>query len=313
MRHTVSLPLLRFSAFATGLSATLSFCGQPQKERPTSESVESKINIVGGRSTDADTADARRISTVALTTDLLNAGRNRSASNKHLLDQGRSFCTATIIAPRALMTAAHCIQEFNPQTNSKSSAFILPSTDDFIAFFGRKVSIDGEWNRAAKVIPHPDWNPALTLQPKSDKPAHDIGLILLDEDVPAGYKPVAIAELSLPIQIDDPVTLVGYGVTRSRANNNTGTLREVQVPLKEIDERSQRLGVGQFMKGACAGDSGGPMYFQDKQGQWWVIGVTSAGIEILQNCIGLENSYTDARSHKNWIRSTLAAQGITIK
>jgi V8-like Glu-specific endopeptidase len=290
-----------------GSSVFFAQCGHgPAPKNPT----ESKLNIVGGKPVDSNTSDARRLSTVALTTDRLNAQRR---GGRHLLDQGHSFCTATIISPRVLMTAAHCIQDFDPRTNAKTSAFVLPSTSDFIAFFGTRVAVDGDWLRATEVIPHPDWSPDLTLQGDSDKPPHDIGIVILESEIPGDYQPVSIANHSMPLRENHPVTLVGYGVTRTRRNNNTGVLREVQLPLKTINSKSQILGVGNFMKGACAGDSGGPMYAKDDNGKWYVIGVTSAGIEILQNCIGLDNLYTDARPYKPWISATLAERGIELK
>ncbi|NBW83378.1 hypothetical protein EBR21_16640, partial [bacterium] len=203
-------------------SAFLAHCGNHPDEI---KSGDSKLDIVGGSAVDSRISDARRLSTVALTTDRLNAQRS---GVRHLLGQGHSFCTATIVAPRALMTAAHCIQEFDPRTNAKTSAFILPSTSDFIAFFGTKVSVDGKWLRAREVIPHSEWDPGLTLRGASDRPPHDIGLVILESDVPGEYKPVAIADRSMPLRESHPVTLVGFGVTRTRRNNNTGTLREVQ-------------------------------------------------------------------------------------
>jgi hypothetical protein len=51
------------------------------------------------------------------------------------------------------------------------------------------------------------------------------------------------------------------------------------------------------------------MYTRTAEGKWVVVGVTSAGIEIFQTCIGLDNSYTDARQYKNWIRGILRENG----
>lgn len=287
-------------AFATG-------CGTATNKKNRDDA---QVKIVGGKPVDPDVNDVRRLSTVALTTDAAN---QRRSTARHLLDLGRSFCTATIIGPRVLLTAAHCLQDFDPRTNQKSSAFIFPSTKDFIAFFGTRVSFAGEWVRASKVIPHEKWSPELTLQGNADAPPNDIGVMILENNIPESHMPVEIADETMSLKEGHPVTLVGFGVTRSRRNNNTGTLREVSLPLKSIEHKSNLLNVGSFMKGACAGDSGGPMYAQDDQGRWYVIGVTSAGIEILQNCIGVDNSYTDARKYKNWIRTTLAAEGVELK
>jgi secreted trypsin-like serine protease len=263
---------------------------------------DSKVMIVGGKTIGSSVTDERRVSTVALTTDYKSAGRSGLTP---MLDLGRSFCTATVISKRALVTAAHCIQEFNPRSRIKSSSFILPDTRNFIASFGLKVGKEGQWTRAEKVIPHPDWDPMQTLSGNPMKAPHDIGVIILESDIPADYHPVTVADTDFPLKENQTVTLVGYGVTLSRRNNNTGTLREVQTGLQGIDKQNQLLSVGSWMKGACAGDSGGPMYAQDSNGKWHVVGVTSAGVEIFQTCIGLDNSYTDARSHKSWLRQVL--------
>lgn len=307
MKRILKSGMRNGSLLTLGVSALILSCGRNNR---IPESLDSKIDIVGGKVVDSAVNDERRLSTVALTTDHKDSQRRQASP---LLAQGHSFCSASIISRRALMTAAHCIQEFNPQTKAKGTSYILPATTDFIAFFGTKVSSDGTWLRAAKVVPHPDWSPQLTLQGNSQSPAHDIGLVILEKDIPAGYKPALIADENLSLKENKPVTLVGFGVTQSRNNNNTGLLRAVQLPLKTIDSKGQLLGVGAFMKGACAGDSGGPMYTQDEQGRWYVIGVTSVGIELLQNCIGLSNSYTDARAHKKWIQSVLQSQGLKLE
>lgn len=289
---------------AFALLGSLIFVGCGSDTDKTLESAH--VNIVGGRTLGKDIQDARRLSTVALTTDFKSLSRSRASA---LFDLGRSFCTATIISKRALMTAAHCIQEFNPQTNLKVNSWILPDASHFIASFEVKVGKAGRWMRAQKVIPHPDWDPIQTLSGNPTSAPHDIGVIILEKPIPEEYEPVEIASADFELKEKQQVSLVGFGVTLSRRNNNTGVLREVKLPLQKIDQKSQLLGVGSWMKGACAGDSGGPMYAQTKDGKWLVVGVTSAGVEIFQTCLGIDNSYTDARVHKNWIRSVLTENG----
>lgn len=195
------------------------------------------------------------------------------------------------------------------RSKRKSNSWILPAASHFIASFEIKVGKQGRWMRADKVIPHPEWDPVQTLSGDPTHAPHDIGIIILENKIPDEYAPVEIASEDFALSEKQPVTLVGFGVTLSRRNNNTGVLREVQLPLQKVDKKSQILSVGSWMKGACAGDSGGPMYAKRPDGSWVVVGVTSAGIEILQTCIGLENSYTDARTHKNWIRKVLKENG----
>ncbi|MBM3383119.1 MAG: trypsin-like serine protease [Betaproteobacteria bacterium] len=301
MRHShnsnVILPALAVLISSIGVG-----CGEEKRH----EHRDSRLNIVGGRAVQSDVDDARRYSTVALTSDHLGNLRSRASS---LLDLGKSFCTATVISRKALMTAAHCLQDFDPQTQLKGDTLVFPRVQDFIASFGLKAAKSNNWIRAKKVIPHPDWNPELTLSGNPAAAPNDIGIVLLDEEIPEPYSPVEVASEDFELTEKQQVTLVGYGVTLSRRNNNTGLLREVSVPLQDIDTKAKTLNVGGWMKGACAGDSGGPMYTRTAEGKWVVVGVTSAGIEIFQTCIGLDNSYTDARHYKDWIRSKLRENG----
>lgn len=283
-------------------SGLLLACG----DAPSKNEKKSHLNIVGGRSVSDQVDDARRLSTVALTSDIVIGSRGRSSS---LFDLGKSFCTATVISRKALMTAAHCLQDFDPQTQLKGDALIFPSHKDFIASFGLRVKKEQDWIRAKKVVPHPDWNPELTLSGNPQDAPHDIGIVLLNEEIPEPYQPVEVASEDFELAKQQSVTLVGYGVTLSRRKNNTGLLREVSVPLQNINKNSKTLNVGAWMKGACAGDSGGPMYVRNKDDQWVVVGVTSAGVEIFQTCIGLDNSYTDARPYKEWMRKILNDNG----
>lgn len=301
MRHSQSSKAL-VSGLAVLVSGVLVGCG----EEKHGSHREAKVNIVGGRSVSDQVDDARRLSTVALTSDHLGQIRSRASS---LLDLGKSFCTATVISRKALMTAAHCLQDFDPQTQLKGDTMLFPRVQDFIASFGLKVTKSADWIRAKRIIPHPDWNPGLTLSGNPSSAPNDIGIVLLDEAVPEPYQPVEVASEDFELSEKQLVTLVGYGVTLSRRNNNTGQLREVNVELQNVDQRAKILNVGGWMKGACAGDSGGPMYTRTAEGKWVVVGVTSAGIEIFQTCIGLDNSYTDARQYKNWIRGILRENG----
>ncbi len=297
MRYKLNSSRQLYTAAAIS-SLILVACGENGKV----EDIHSQVNIVGGRAIPEDVSDARRVSTVALTTDHRSV---RRPSSTPLFDSSRSFCSATVISKKALLTAAHCIQDFDPQTKLKGDSWILPTARDFIASFGIKVGKQGAWIRAKKVVPHPEWDPLQTLSGNPNRAPHDIGIVILEDEIPSNYQPVEVASENFELKEKQQVTLVGFGVTLSRRNNNTGLLREVQLPLQGVDKKSQTLNVGSWMKGACAGDSGGPMYTQDANGKWLVVGVTSAGIEIFQTCIGLDNSYTDARAHKNWIRSVL--------
>ena len=301
--------MIVFSSSALGVSLVAAFstfimvsCG----ENPDTQRRNSKAQIVGGTVVQSTVDDERAFSTVALTTD---HRANTQRGSKTLFDAGKSFCTATIISDSALLTAAHCLAEFDQQSLNKSGNLILPSSRDFIASFGSQVKASEQWIRAKAAIPHPEWQPHLTLSSDPSSAPRDIGIVILERPVPKGYFPAKIANDDLDIFKNQRVHLVGFGVTWSRRNNNTGVLREVEVPIKKVSLKSETLVVSSWLKGACAGDSGGPMYVRSPEGRWNVIGVTSAGVELFQTCIGLNNSFTDVRANRDWIHTILREHG----
>lgn len=286
------------------MAMLLTACGmQEDQHLPTT----SNLSIIGGTDVPATQQDARFWSTVALTTDFA-----RSSDQPSTLDQGHSFCTGTIVNARTIVTAAHCLQQFDAQTRRKLPDLILPQQTDFLIYFGTNVARTGTWIRAQKIIPHPDWDPNQTLTPNPTSAPHDIGVVILSADIPNSHRSVKIADSSIQLSNGQETFLAGYGVTRNRNQNDTGTLRQVTTPISASDANSKRFTVGEFFRGACAGDSGGPAYIK-VNGELQVAGATSTGAELAGNCLGLMNNYTDVRFYKNWIESvSLSETGLSL-
>jgi hypothetical protein len=258
----------------------------------SSENV-SEVKIKGGTEVGSEVMDERRLSTVALTTDV-DFGKGS------LMDKGHSFCTGTIAGPRVVVTAAHCIQAFDPGSMRKKDKLTMPEVSDFVVFFGTKVSTDGTWIRAAEVIPHPDWNVGATLWPFSTVPANDIGVIILAEDIPAGYRPAPLADLNWDLRGQELI-FAGFGITSSMSRDDTGTLRQAEVPLLSVEKGSQRIVSGKAFEGVCSGDSGGPAYVK-KDGKLYFTGIASTGAMLFGRwCLGFRNAHIDARYYGQWI------------
>lgn len=119
---------------------------------------------------------------------------------------GTRFCTATLVAPRRVVTAAHCL--FNPRTGARVR------TDElrFVAGLrlGRTAAVR---NIVGAVI-----EPAFVFDGKADPAGvgSDLALLALDEPVGPGAA-TPIQSGALPKQAGTPFAIVSYGRDRSQA------------------------------------------------------------------------------------------------
>jgi len=165
-------------------------------------------------------------------------------------DLGGPFCTATLIGPRTVLTAAHCLDDVD------ASAFEFltgPNSDTPTARF-----------KASGGKQHPQWNSA--------KIENDIALVFLAEDASVDPLPTATA---LPSDvIGQKLRFVGYGVTNGTSQTGFGLKREVYVTVRELSDT--QIKYSDKGKNTCNGDSGGPAFLQ-VGGRWQIVGVTSFG------------------------------------
>lgn len=262
-----------------------------------SEFETSKPAIRGGENVEENAAGPVRQSTVALTTDFVSEANKE---NGPLIEQGGSFCTGTIVGMRTIVTAAHCIQAI--EGRDQKGDLIFPEASHWLVYFGTQVAADGDFVRAAKVIPHPDWDPSQTLSPFPSKSPNDVGVILLEEPIPSYMTPVTIADISVNVK-DQEAILAGYGVTKNRNTNDTGTLRTITSKFSGANGSIARVSHGGWFQGICAGDSGGPAYV-DVDGELQLVGAASTGIELPGlGCVGSGSNSTDVRYYSDWILS----------
>jgi len=186
-------------------------------------------------------------------------------------------CSGTLISPRTVLTAAHCLDE----GGTIESITVYFGTTDSVGsdpgFIEERTGIDS--------IYYPGWSLS----------AGDLGLILLDREAVTSPRPFNTTVLDSSY-IGDDLRLVGWGITDDGLNDQ-GTKRQVMSYLSGF-ENSYVLNYGSYSANTCQGDSGGPG-FMNIGGQEKVASITSWGV---QGCNGTSGGTRVAR-YASWIQS----------
>lgn len=146
-----------------------------------------------------------------------------------LLDtRNGGLCTASLIGPRQVLTAAHCLE-------GRSAANMI-------------FRADGDYSVTVLRM-HP-------LYKAPDKGAfHDIGLVTLDRD--AALPPLALEFNSIDAYAGRTVVNIGFGVTDANRGFGSGVKRQSKSRLTEV--RPTTLRTEAARSNICDGDSGGPL------------------------------------------------------
>jgi secreted trypsin-like serine protease len=269
-----------------GISLTvglLAACGAEGVKNNLGDVTKQKSDIMNGARVEKDWEQPTYQSTVALTT-------------RKFMDKGKSFCTGTVIHPRVVMTAAHCVVDKDGK----------PVVDDeVLVAFGKRVNNGAPTSAVLRQVAHPRFDIDQAVNNEPDAIPNDIALLLIDGLPSRDFHPTPILNEEVTPWSD--VIAAGYGVTANGLlKNDSGKLREVRIKVSGTDPENKRFTASGFFKGTCSGDSGGPIYLK-RNGRWVVTGVTSAGPQLLGTCLGT-SVFTNASQYRGWIRRVMKNQ-----
>ena len=200
-------------------------------------------------------------------------------------DSGNDYCTATAIAPRWVLTAAHCVNSTDP---TATYSFIVGSSidaPDATTYAIDQVTYDSNFSSA-----HPE-------------NGYDAGLAHI-KDVDLPNSTFKLYSLTLPAAFTTPgvdVAVFGFGIT-SASSGSFGTKRFELTKVAVDPTFHNDLASLSATSGTCPGDSGGPAFIYDSDGFPVIVGLTSFG--SVSNCL----AGTDfSRIDKSWsfIETTL--------
>jgi hypothetical protein len=208
-----------------------------------------------------------------------------------------NFCSGALIAPKLVLTAAHCVQPGAVYKIVEYGADRQPQLKDVIT-----VSVHPAFNMQA-ILAH--------------RATADVALLQL-EAAPKTRSPAALGLPAVPIVVGSRFTIAGIGVAIRGEGSSGGTIRvaglvatgqpgTLQIRLVDPVAKGVRDGLG-----ACTGDSGGPV-FEDGQAGPAIIGVISwsTGPNGSACCGGL-TGVTPLTLYRDWILQTARAWGAAI-
>ncbi|MDN4609374.1 S1 family peptidase [Arthrobacter burdickii] len=226
-------------------------------------------------------------------------------------------CSATLISPTVLLTAAHCVSgtvgksfvTFDPVIGNAPPVAIPHATDPAVGYTGADLAAAGALSGSSTA--HPDYSGAAPVTDRAD-----VGVIVLDAPA-ANIAPAELAPVGYLDQYRAPLLnrtifeVVGYGTEVRKPDAGPQKPEPMNFPLlrRSTTSPGQKLGeqVLQLQGnpndprgggGTCSGDSGGPVFLDG-----YLVAVSSYGFNTICRYIdGYQR--TDIAVVQDWLALT---------
>lgn len=246
--------------FMARLSALVFFACLGACSSVSLKNIDRYPNIVGGTEVSADHLLAKKVVLILGTTQM----------------GGRGYCTGIVIDKDVILTAAHCI---NPAI---VKYYVIPHID---------MSPESGYDRVRDSILVTKWITHEDYVDEGNKQFNDVALLKLERPVPGDYEPIPLYDGKAKLSSQE-VTLAGYGRT-SETSRDSSYLRFTTKSIKDVlvnykGEKGAMYLTNGDVKGACEGDSGGPVFYEvNKQVQLAAVISTTFGPDAMTFCHGI--------------------------
>ncbi len=217
-------------------------------------------------------------------------------------------CTGTVVAPRVVLTAGHCVEDIESDS-------IVEPTEIAVATGVSNLTKIPRTNisQVVQVLANPNFDPT--------KLQGDAGLLILAAPVSAPPIPLATTAEATLYTPGNELTIAGWGIDDRRTEHAPNELQAATVPIAETS-RCQKgtrsfypffdptrqlctLDTAHSEVTACHGDSGGPAMATRPDGSLVEVGVTSLGEGTCNP--SSPGVFTRTDQIDSWVQSWIAA------